>query len=60
MVINHQNGRQLFDKYLAESDKTKKHSQFHERRFGKLDYTASTTLYHLEDYEAVQIFKYKK
>ena len=56
LVINndHKSSQwQLFDKHLAESGKTKKHSQFHERRFGKLGYTASSILYLLEDYEAV-------
>ena len=56
LVINngHKSSQwQLFDKHLAETGKTKKHNQFHERRFGKLGYTASTILYHLEDYEAV-------
>lgn len=42
---------ELFDKILSEKHKTKKHSIYKERRFAKLGYTASTLLYHLEDYE---------
>ena len=38
---------------MNEANKTKKHSHFQERRFAKLGYTASTILYHLEEYQAV-------
>ncbi|KAK6179055.1 hypothetical protein SNE40_011501 [Patella caerulea] len=46
---------ELFDKILAEKNRTKKHSIYKERRFAKLGYTASTILYHLSDYEQLLI-----
>ena len=42
---------ELFEKLLLDKGKTKKHSQYRERRFAKLGYTASTILHHLDDYE---------
>ena len=44
---------ELFEKVLLDKGKKKKHSQYRERRFGKLGYTASTLMYHREDYEDV-------
>jgi len=44
---------ELFDKELCNAGKTKKQSQFQERRFAKLGYTAATIMHHLEDYKAV-------
>ena len=42
---------ELFEKILADKNKTKKHSHYKERRFAKLGYTAATILHHIEDYE---------
>ena len=54
LVINdgHKSSQwEMFDKILQEKGKTKKHSQYLERRFAKLGYSAATVVYHLEDYE---------
>ena len=44
---------ELFDKEVCDAGKTKKHSQFQERRFAKLGYTAATILYHLAEYQGL-------
>ena len=41
----------MFDEILQDKGKTKKHSQYLERMFAKLGYSAATVVYHLEDYE---------
>ena len=54
LVINdgHKSSQwEMFDKILQDKGKTKKHSQYLERRFAKLGYSAATVVYHLEDYE---------
>ena len=42
---------ELFEKLLLDKKKTKKQSQYRERRFAKLGYVASTILHHIDDYE---------